>query len=222
MKQKIKELCLKISWLVIRSWGIKSYIRSHSVRKLQLGAGQNIMEGWLSTDLSPRQKGALYLDVRKRFPFENETFNYILAEHLIEHLTYKGGLSLLRECLRVLKPGGKIRVATPDLDIVLGLRTYKKTDLQQRYIKWHIDNCLPEIGIYKDIFVINNAFNGFGHHFIYDQEILQSSLKEAGFVDIIRHASGESNDENLRGVELRAKDEMLKFTGLVLEATHPE
>ena len=200
---------------------INSYLRSHNIRKLQLGAGETILNGWLNTDLHPYIEGLIFLDVTQKFPFKEKTFDYILSEHLIEHLTYLGGLRMLEECFRVLRPGGKIRIATPDLDIILGLRNSRKTELQQRYIKYHMDHYLPDIGIDTDIFVINNAFRGFGHRFIYDHATLYKSLVKTGFIDITRHAPGESNDEMLRGIDCHAKDEMLSFTGLVLEAKRP-
>ena len=89
---------------------INKYLQSHSVRKLQLAAGGNLLEGWLNTDafmltsyFSPINKNLIYLDVTKPFPFEDNTFDYIYSEHLIEHLTYEQGLFMMQECFRVLK-----------------------------------------------------------------------------------------------------------------------
>lgn len=44
-------------------------------------------------------------------PFEQDTFDLVLAVHIIEHL--KDPLHFFQECLRVLKPGGKIYLETP-------------------------------------------------------------------------------------------------------------
>jgi predicted SAM-dependent methyltransferase len=66
--------------------------------------------------------------------------------------------AMLRECFRVLKRGGRIRVATPDLCVLLGLYLKEKTDLQRHYINWAIVNFMPEIETCKDVFVINNFF----------------------------------------------------------------
>lgn len=205
---------------ILRPLMIYSYLRSHNMRKLQLGARFNILNGWLNTDLYPDKKGLIFLDTTKMFPFEEKTFDYILIEHHIEHLTYSVGLRMLEECFRVLRPGGKIRIGTPDFDIVIGLRNSQKTSLQQRYLKWHMSH-FPDIGIDTDIFVINNAFNGMGHRFIYDQATLYNSLVKTGYIDITRHPPGESNDEMLVGVDGHAKDEIMSFAQLVLEAKRP-
>lgn len=217
----IREAYKQALWTLPRSGKVRQYLKTHNTAKLHLGAGPNILEGWLNTDLSPQHPDIIFLDVTQPFPFKDGVFDYIFNEHLIEHATHTEGAVMLRECYRVLKPGGKIRVFTPDFDIVLNLRASEKKELQKQYIKWHVDNCLPGLNVYKDIFVINNAFYGFGHKFLYDYETLQNSLKTAGFVDITQYPPGESGDASLKGIDFRAKDEMLKFTGLILEAKRP-
>lgn len=212
-------------WHIVRSRAIKSYLKSHQARKLQIGAGPNVLEGWLNTDEQPISRRVIYLDAKKPFPFESGTFDYVFSEHLIEHLTYGEGLSMLRECYRVLKPGGRIRIATPDLETLIALYTPEKSDLQQEYIRWITDMFMPELGIYRDSFVINNAFWGFGHRFIYDRTTLQSAMEEVGLVDITCYAPSESDDEVLRGVESHGKaagnEAMNRFETMVLEAKRP-
>jgi predicted SAM-dependent methyltransferase len=197
---------------------MKNYLETHKVKKLQLGAGPNVLDGWCNTDLSPTHKGVYVIDVTKRFPFDDKTIDYILSEHLIEHLSYKEGLYMLGECYRILKPGGKIRIATPDFETLIDLHSSEKSEIQQQYIKWHVDSFLPGMD-YNDCFVINNAFRGWGHQLIYDENTLRKSIIEAGFTEIKRYNPGESDDENFNGIEWRSRDEIQKHTGLVLEAT---
>ncbi len=211
-------------WLV-RSRVVDRYLRSHPVRKLQIGAGRNLLGDWLNTDLRPVRRDVVFLDATKPFPFEDATFDYVISEHQIEHVTYKRGLRMLRECLRVLKPGGKIRLATPDLEILVGLYAREKSDLQRRYIEWIVDTYLPEVGRYKAPFVVNNAFRNWGHQFIYDYETLQGAMEQAGFVNITRHALGESNDINLQAVEshdhVTNNPELTRFETMVLQGERP-
>lgn len=212
-------------WPLALSRAAEAYLRSHRVRKLQIGAGPNILDGWLNTDECPTSSGVIYLDATKPFWFEDVTFDYIFSEHQIEHLIYNKGLFMLRECYRVLKPGGRIRIATPDLETLIGLYTSEKSDLQQRYVNWIADKFLPKIGIYRDSFVINNAFRGYGHQFIYDHATLQGAMEEVGFIGITRYAPGESDDEVLRGIESHGKaagnEDMNRFETMVLEAKRP-
>lgn len=215
----------KLSGFLCRSKIIRDYLRFHTTRKLQLGAGPNILTGWLNTDYYPGSRRIVFLNATKRFPFEERTFDYIFSEHHIEHLTYREGLSMLRECYRILKTGGKIRIATPDLETLIGLHTPDKSELQQKYIKWIIDRYLPEEDVYRESFVINNAFRNFGHQFIYDYETLKSSMEVVGFIEINRYAPGESEDQILRGIDSHGKstgdEDINRFETMVLEAKRP-
>jgi len=223
----VRFLRQRIIWPVRRRRAARAYFRSHERPKLNIGAGPDLrLEGWLNTDRNPHySRGVAYLDATEPFPFKDSTFDYVTSEHLIEHLTYDEGLGMLRECFRVLKPGGRVRLATPDLRVYVDLFRAGKSDVQHRYIRYHIDKFLPEIGVHGECFVINNELRNWGHQFIYDRETLSAAMGQAGFVDIVRHASGESDDENLRGIELHGKvvgnEAMNRFETMVLEARRP-
>jgi SAM-dependent methyltransferase len=93
---------------------IDQYLRSHPVRKLQLGAGGNDPPGWLNSDIEPGDK-EVYLDATTRYPFPDGSFQYAFSEHMIEHVPWEAGVMMLRECYRVLAKGGKLRIVTPNL-----------------------------------------------------------------------------------------------------------
>ena len=212
-------------WTLGRSSAIRRYLGSHSIRKLQVGAGGNILDGWLNTDVYPSVPGVMYINAAKPFPLRDCTLDYIFSEHQIEHLTYDEGLFMLRECWRVLKPGGRMRIATPDLEAMVGLYASNKSDLQQRYIKWMIERYVAETGIYHECFVINNAFLNLGHRFIYDRTTLETALNKARFVDITHHKPGESGDSVFRGIEVHGKligdEDINRFETMALEAKRP-
>ena len=143
----------------------------------------------------------VYLDVRKPFPLDNALFDYVYSEHLIEHLSWSDGGRMLLECYRVLKPGGIIRIATPDLTVLLGIYDPIEPPNKVQYSKWITDTFLAGVDVYKTQFVINNAFRNWGHQFLYDGEILELALRRAGFEDITRCKYGESLHADLRGIE---------------------
>jgi predicted SAM-dependent methyltransferase len=201
---------------------IDAYVASHAVRKLHLGAGRATLPDWLSTDVAPQSEAVVYLDATAPFPVEDATFDYVFSEHMIEHMSWQAGVSMLRECARVMKPGATIRVATPDLKVLLALYTTKRDALAERYVRWITDHALPGIRTYNAAFVINNAFRSWGHQFLYDGELLEAALREAGFVNVRRCAYGESPDRNLRGVECHGRnvgdEAMAAFETMVFEA----
>lgn len=202
---------------------INNYLQAVEIPKLQLGSGENILQGWLNTDLDP-SKNTVFLDARRSFPFRDNIFSYIFCEHLIEHLDYQEGEFMLRECFRSLKPGGKIRIATPDLKFLIELYAPEKNEIQKRYISWATDSFLPGLKIYKDIFIINNFFQNWGHKFIYDFETLNNALGKAGFINIIDFCAGSSKDVNFQNIESHGKcipDEFNKLETMAIEAEKP-
>lgn len=201
---------------------IKRYLEASANPKLQIGCGPNTLEGWCNTDIFPAAKGIALMDARKSFPFNDNCLDYIFCEHLIEHLDYQHGMRMLAESFRVLKPGGKIRIATPDLQYLIDLYNTEKTDLQRREIMRIVDSYLPEVGIYEDSFVINNFFYNFGHKWIYDYKALGGALRESGFIDLKRCLVGESSDPHLRGLERhgqRIGEEFNKLQTMIIEGT---
>jgi predicted SAM-dependent methyltransferase len=204
---------------------INAYLRAHAVQKLQLGAGSNLLDGWLNTDIydETRRRRVVYLDARKRFPFEDASFDYVFTEHMIEHLGYADSRHCLRECLRVLKPGGQIRVATPSLKRIADLY-HGAGDLQLNYVHWSIDTFIPDADAYLPGFVVNNFARDWGHRFVFDDQTLQHALETTGFVDIAQQAVGESGTAHL--AELEHHGEMIppefnEYETLVLEARRP-
>ena len=82
---------------------LAGYFAQNSVPKLHIGCANHVIDGWLNTDYDTKLPADMHLDVKQRFPFQNETFNYIFTEHVIEHLSYGDGVKMLSELFRVLK-----------------------------------------------------------------------------------------------------------------------
>jgi predicted SAM-dependent methyltransferase len=183
---------------------ISEYLQTHSVRKLQLGAGSNNKPGWLNSDIEP-EPGQAYLDVTKRFPLPDQSVHYIFSEQLIEHVPYEQGLVMLQESYRVLAPGGKMRLATPDLSKFIALFQEKQTKQMQDYVagkmKWH--GWAPVAD--PEGFVLNMQLREWGHQFVYTPKQLRASIEAAGFKKIRQLGVGESDDPVLRNMEDRAR-----------------
>jgi SAM-dependent methyltransferase len=145
---------------------------------------------------------------------------------MIEHIEYQKAAQFVREVYRILRPGGKFRAATPDLRFVIELYGEVKNDARQEYISWMF-NQLHDFDVELDSVVINYLMRGFtpAHKFIYDFKTLKMLLVKNGFSDIISYGPGESDDEQLKGVEGHGRMVPRKFNDmetLVVECTKPE
>lgn len=80
--------------------------------KLNLGCGNDILEGYINCDLyNPKAQRKCNVEL---LPFPDEFADEIFASHIIEHFDYYKAKEVIREWKRVLKPGGKMVVETPD------------------------------------------------------------------------------------------------------------
>ena len=85
------------------------------MRKLEIGSGNRPLDGYEHLDINSRCPHVEYVAPMDNIPTEDEIFDEIQAIHVIEHQPWRTTLNTLREWVRVLKPGGMIRIATPNL-----------------------------------------------------------------------------------------------------------
>jgi ubiquinone/menaquinone biosynthesis C-methylase UbiE len=132
-------------------------IKTLGIKGLNCGSGISLLpKPWLNTDrrtltgcegnssasgaisllrLKDSHACALYLehDAKQLFPFEDAVFQWIMSEHFIEHLTPGQAVTWLKECRRLLEPGGTMRISTPDLELYTeGYLQREKTFLHQQ------------------------------------------------------------------------------------------
>src|SRR5688572_30010076 len=84
------------------------------MKKLHLGSGGNIFPNWDNLDLNGAG-GATVCDLSQPLAYPDGSVSHIYSEHFIEHLDEVDGFNLMKECYRVLAPGGKLRFSCPDL-----------------------------------------------------------------------------------------------------------
>lgn len=202
----------------------RRYLRTHPVAKLHLGASFKGFPGWFNTDLFPERWPVVRLDATRPFPLPDASFQVVFSEHMIEHVPLDGARRMLGECCRVLRPGGWIRIATPDLARIVRLYIDRDEPAHRRYF----DRSVANFGLARDLpphtATVNSLFYLHGHRFIFDQEALATLFRQAGFTDIRRCVPGESAVPELRGIE--AHQDVIGVEGnlietLVLEGRKP-
>src|SRR5215472_6850021 len=135
---------------------------------------------------------------REAMPFSENSATIIYSEHFFEHLDYpEPAKRFLKECHRILKPGGIFSVGVPDTE--WPLQAYVGPD-DKNYFAWSKVNCLPE-WCQTRIDDINYHFRQDGEHrFAYDYETLHHALMEAGFSNIRQRAFDAGLDTESRRI----------------------
>ena len=130
--------------------------------KLNIGAGLTVIEGYTPID---RKFGgeALPLTFNDGTPVPDECADDIRAAHILEHFTFREARDAMKEWTRVLKPGGRIRIAVPDVDKVLASEDRKKR------LFWLMGGQMNENDIHKSA---------------YDRQRLMSMMHESGLEEI--------------------------------------
>jgi predicted SAM-dependent methyltransferase len=160
----------------VRALRFESYPRP---RRIELGPGDVAPpSGWLSVDMTPT--ATFYCDLRKPLPFPSRSVDEFYSSHVLEHLSLPQLLYLIRECRRVLRPGGVFNVAVPNGGMFV--RSYCDPELRHRLresVKTSLD-C--QLGTSMDV-VNHIAHLGGEHHFLFDEDNLVALLDEAGLTD---------------------------------------
>ena len=84
--------------------------------RINLGSGHWKLPGWINVDLDPRSRPDVCADLSAPLPFRNACADYLHTEDFIDQLDLTHAQGFLRECHRILKPGGVLRVLTPDVE----------------------------------------------------------------------------------------------------------
>lgn len=91
------------------------------LRMLNLGCGKRFHAEWVNVDFRASAPEVLACDLSQGLPFPDAGFDVVYHSHVLEHFPRLQGLGFLRECWRVLKPGGILRCAVPDLEAMARL-----------------------------------------------------------------------------------------------------
>jgi len=145
---------------------------------LNLGCGEKLykeIEGCKCINIDFRDiPGAVKMDVTS-LPFDNDSFQYILASDIIEHFPKSKIKGILKEWVRVLKPGGQIKLRTPNLKWCA--EEYLKHG-DAEFISYHIFG--------------GQEYEGNFHYIIFDRNFLKKLLSEHGLKEISYKEEGSN------------------------------
>ena len=213
--------------------------------KINLGSWAHAPEGWINVDGSwnawlsqrPRLRRAaealgvlpdwasetdwppniLVYDLRKPLPFADGFAGAIYGSHVLEHLYLVEAERLLRECFRVLRPGGLLRLVVPDLRAIVE-EYLADGDADRINERLAFRDRKPPSG--NPAYRVYSALKDFhSHKWMYDAESLVARVEAAGFSDVRERRYLESGIEGIEEVELRAR--VVDERGICVEGVKP-
>jgi predicted SAM-dependent methyltransferase len=199
--------------------------------KLHLGCGSTVVAGWENLDKSPSvtlarlpglrralatarvltaaqadavfPPGIVRADVRRGLPYPDGAARCVYSSHMIEHMARWQGLALVRECARVLEPGGILRLATPDLARLIGDYRRERHDEGAA-----ADTLMLSLGTFVErpgpriATILQRLFTA-PHQWLYDEASLTQLLREGGFIDVRTRGFRESELPDIELLEHR-------------------
>lgn len=151
--------------------------------RLNIGGGERNPPGFTNFDIADGN------DATKRMPFDDNSVDEIYTSHTLEHIHHSLHPQVLKEWVRVLKPGGTISIAVPDIDAWIAEYAQGKVGMATLRAFMHGDSLSPE-----------------NHHVtLFNAETLRAAMRQVGignvreFEPIFNDYSAMPNSLNLRG-----------------------
>jgi SAM-dependent methyltransferase len=187
------------SWTNIDgSWN--AWLGSHRILARLLECAGLLGAGWRSWP-----PGILHQDLRAPLPFPEETFDAVYASHLLEHLYRSETDAFLSQVRRVLRPGGILRLVTPDLAAIAkeylrlsGTAPDSAASRMNELLACHPPLRLPPASAYA---LYQHFFDYHRHFRLFDEAGLRALLAQNGFSSIRRCTRDQSEIIALEEVE---------------------
>jgi predicted SAM-dependent methyltransferase len=167
--------------------------------RVNLGCGPKAAAGWLNCDVLALPGVELRMDLRRGLAFASDSIDCIAAIHVLQDLAWDGFAPALRELHRVLKPGGVVRIAVPDLD--RAIRAYLAADPGYFYVP---DRDARSVGAKLVTQIV--WYGSVRTPCTFD--FLQEWLFNAGFAETARMTFGSSRIPGLASLDNRERESL--------------
>jgi SAM-dependent methyltransferase len=176
------------------------------VRRLNWGCGASGEPGWLNSDVKEGPGIDLPCDIREGLPLVDDCVDYAVSIHALPEVPVDGIVPVLTELRRVLKPGGVLRLALPDL--LRGVEAYRRGDRDYFLIP---DEDMASIG---GKLVLQLVWYGYSRT-LFVPDFIEELLRRAGFADVHHVAFHETASPYTEIVELDNREDESLFVEAV-------
>lgn len=163
--------------------GIMNSKRSDGLKWVHLGCGDKYIQDMINIDVNPFTHCDIWLDLRRKLPFESNSVDAIYCCHTLEHFYEPDVRLIIDECKRVLKSGAAIRIVTPDFQ--KAALAYQRHDLD--YFSDFPDKRKSIGGRFANYLLCRDQ-----HRLVFDFSFWQEILQDAGFTKIVEQSPHRS------------------------------
>ncbi len=114
-----------------------------TLKLLNIGCGKRYHKDWVNIDIVKTGPDVMTVDVRNDLPFDDNSFSALYNSHVLEHLSPENADKFIKECRRILSPGGVLRIVVPDLEQItkeyldaLEAAEIKPTEQNEKNYEW--------------------------------------------------------------------------------------
>ena len=122
-----------------------------SRRFLNIACGDTFVEDeyWTNIDFTSHSPKIKKANILNGLPYKDNTFDVVYSSHFIEHIPIDSVNLFLKDVYRIMKPGGLLRIVTPDLEFLnneykknLDLKFFNKANFITTLI---LDQCVRTV-----------------------------------------------------------------------------
>ena len=167
---------------------------------LDIGCGRNVHAGFINVDYLWHPGVDVCWDITQGLPFPDGSMKGVFTEHCLEHFDLAIAYRILKECSRVLAPGGRLRIVVPDGGMYL--QRYHERLTGKSSVRFPFEDRESFDGLYAPILSVNRIFyqdrnSIFGHRCMYDLALLKLLLSRLGFQTVEQAAFRQGRDPML-------------------------
>ena len=165
------------------------------IARLNWGCGHVGQPGWINSDLKDGPDIQITADIRYGLPLDDDSLDYVVSIHALPMIAYPDLVPVLQELRRMLKPGGALRLAVPDVDRTI-----------HAYLRGDRDYFLPgQEGDEQDVrsrggrFITHLLWYGYTVS-LFTADFIEELLMKAGFRDVRQCAFKQTSTEHAPGI----------------------